>query len=258
MSLVDSHCHLDHEDFEKDLPKVIQRARKAGLTKILTICTKVSNLEKTIKISEKYDFIYFAFGLHPLNVGKEKITQKDILQVADHEKMVGIGETGLDYYYSKETISLQKSSLEEHIELSQTLRLPLIIHSRSADADMSEILLKQYNSKPFEAVMHCFTSGKSLAKTAIDLGFYLSMSGIITFSKSTDLKNIFPMVPINKVLIETDGPYLAPHPFRGTRNEPSFVASTCKKGAEIMNLSENTFKKITAENFKALFWKVKD
>ena len=257
MPLVDSHCHLDFEDFEKDLPSVIQRARKAGVTKILTICTKMTNLEKTIKIAEEYDLVYFAFGLHPLNVGKEKIAQKDVLQIAGHEKMIGIGETGLDYYYSKETTSLQKTSLEEHIELSQSLGLPLIIHSRSADNDMRKILKKQYNKKSFEAVMHCFTSGELLARTAINLGFYLSMSGIVTFPKSTELTNIFAILPTNRVLIETDSPYLAPAPFRGKRNEPSFVANTCKKGAEIMGMNEDTFRNITGDNFENLFWKAK-
>ena len=257
MPLVDSHCHLDFNDFEKDLPKVIQRARTAGVTKILTICTKMSNLEETIKIAEEYDLVYFAFGLHPLNVGKEKITQKDILQIVDHEKMIGIGETGLDYYYSKETTALQKTSFEEHIELSQSLGLPLIIHSRSADVDMSEILEKQYKKKSFEAVMHCFASGELLARTAINLGFYLSMSGIITFPKSVELTNIFARVPTNRILIETDSPYLAPAPFRGKRNEPSFVAHTCKKGAEILGMNEEIFRNTTTKNFENLFWKVK-
>ena len=258
MPIIDSHCHLDFDEFDNDLPEIIQRARDSGVKKILTICTKNSNLNKTIKIAEKYEMVFFAFGLHPLNVGKEKIAKKDILKVVNHEKMIGIGETGLDYYYSKESILLQKISFIEHIELSQNLGLPLIIHSRAADTDMQEILKTQYQIKPFSAVMHCFSSGESLANTALDLGFYLSMSGIITFPKSIELGNIFSKVPLNKILIETDSPYLAPIPFRGKRNEPSYVENTCKKGAEILGVNENIFKKATTKNFKTLFWKVKD
>ena len=258
MYLVDSHCHLDFECFDNDLPEVLERAEIAGVKKILTICTKKSHLEKTINIAEKYEMVYFAFGLHPLHVGKEEIKPEDILQVTNHRKMIGIGETGLDYYYSKEMIDLQKESLLEHIELSQTLGLPLIIHSRAADADMKEILTAKYEEKPFTAVMHCFSSGKSLAKTTLDLGFYLSMSGIVTFPKSTELAQIFSKAPLDQILIETDSPYLAPTPFRGKRNESSFVATICTKGAEIMDVSEDMFKNVTTNNFKKLFWKVKD
>ena len=256
--LIDSHCHLDFDDFGEDLPQVIERAKLAGVTKILTISTKISNLDKTIKIAEHYDLVYFAFGLHPLNVGKEKIPQKYILQVAEHKKMIGIGETGLDYYYTQETSALQKKSFIEHIELSQDTGLPLIIHSRAADGDMREILVRAFNKKPFKAVMHCFASGSVLAKSALDLGFYLSMSGIVTYPSSIDLTNIFAKVPINRILIETDSPYLAPKPFRGKRNEPSFVTRTCKKGAEILGLDEADFRNATTKNFNDLFWKIKN
>ena len=255
--LVDSHCHLDFKDFDKDLPMVVERAKLAGITKILTICTNSNDLSKTVQIAEKYDIIYFSFGLHPLNVGKGKISKKEISQVAKHEKMVAIGETGLDYHYSEETKSLQKKYFIEHIELAQTLGLPVIIHSRSADQDMKNILEEQYKKNPFSAVMHCFTSGKKLATCALNLGFYLSMSGIITFPNSKELVEIFSNVPLNKILIETDSPYLAPIPFRGKRNEPSLVTNTCKKGAEIFGIDDDMFRKVTTENFMKLFWKVK-
>ena len=255
--LVDSHCHLDFKDFDEDLPMVIERAKLAGITKILTICTNSTDLNKTVQIAEKYDIVYFSFGLHPLNVGKGKISQKEIRQVAKHEKMVAIGETGLDYYYSKETKCLQKKSFIEHIELAQSLGLPVIIHSRSADQDMQKILEEHYRRNPFTAVMHCFTAGKKLAASALNLGFYLSMSGIVTFPKSKELSEIFSNVPLNKVLIETDSPYLAPIPFRGKRNEPSLVTNTCRKGAEIFRIDDDIFRNATTKNFMNLFWKVK-
>ena len=255
--LIDSHCHLDFNEFDSDLPQVIDRAKKVGITKILTICTKISDLNKTIQIVEKYDIVYFAFGLHPLNVGKEVVSQKDLTEIATHDKMVAIGETGLDYYYGKKTDTLQKKIFIEHIQLAQSLGLPIIVHSRSADKDMQKILLEQYAQHPYSAVMHCFASGKELAMQALNLGFYLSMSGILTFPKSRELNEIFSETPLNRVLIETDSPYLAPIPFRGKRNEPSFVASTCKKGAEIFGISEKMFRDATTNNFMKLFWKVK-
>ena len=255
MKIIDSHCHLDYDKFENDLDQVINRAKGSGVSKILTICTKKNNLNKNINICEKNDFIFFAYGLHPLNVGKEKIDTKEILRISDHEKMIAIGETGLDYFYSKDNIHLQKKSFIEHIKISQKTKLPLIIHSRDADEDMQTILNEEYKKKPFMAVMHCFSSGKSLANTAIKLGFYLSMSGIITFPKSNELCDIFSSVPIDKILVETDSPYLSPVPFRGKRNEPSYIINTVKKGAEIFSISSNSFSEITSKNFNRLFKK---
>ena len=255
MKIIDSHCHLDFDKFEDDLDKVINRAKDSGVSKILTICTKKNNLNKNINICENNDFIYFAYGLHPLNVGKEKIEIKEILKISNHKKMIAIGETGLDYFYSKENISLQKKNFIEHIKISQKTKLPLIIHSRDADEDMQSILCEEYRKKPFLAVMHCFSSGQDLANTAIELGFYLSMSGIITFPKSYELCNIFSKVPIEKILVETDAPYLSPVPFRGKRNEPSYISNTVKKGAEIFEISQNSFSNITSKNFNRLFKK---
>ena len=255
MEIIDSHCHLDFDKFDHDLDKVISRAKDSGVSKILTICTKKYNLNKNINICENNDFIFFAYGLHPLNVGKEKIGTKEILKTSKHKKMIAIGETGLDYFYSKENIDSQKKSFIEHIKLSQNIRLPLIIHSRDADEDMQTILVEEYRKKPFLAVMHCFSSGQSLANTAIDLGFYLSMSGIITFPKSNELREIFSRVPIDKILVETDSPYLSPVPFRGKRNEPSYINNTIKKGAEIFSINTNHFSEITSKNFNRLFKK---
>ena len=255
MKIIDSHCHLDFDKFDSDLDEVINRAKNTGISKILTICTQKEKLAKTLSICENNEFIFFAYGLHPLNVGKEKIETKEILKISGHNKMIAIGESGLDYYYSKDTIKLQKKSFIEHIKISQKTKLPLIIHSRDADEDMRAILSEEYEKNPFIAVMHCFSAGKSLANTAIELGFYLSMSGIVTFPKSNDLCDIFSRVPIEQVLVETDSPYLSPVPFRGKRNEPSYIVNTVKKGAEIFSISPNSFSEITSKNFNRLFKK---
>ncbi|MFL2802143.1 MAG: TatD family hydrolase [Paracoccaceae bacterium] len=255
MKIIDSHCHLDFDKFDSDLDEVINRAKNTGISKILTICTQKEKLAKTLSICENNEFIFFAYGLHPLNVGKEKIETKEILKISGHNKMIAIGESGLDYYYSKDTIKLQKKSFIEHIKISQKTKLPLVIHSRDADEDMRTILSEEYEKNPFIAVMHCFSAGKSLANTAIELGFYLSMSGIVTFPKSNDLCDIFSRVPIEQVLVETDSPYLSPVPFRGKRNEPSYIVNTVKKGAEIFSISPNSFSEITSKNFNRLFKK---
>lgn len=255
MNIVDSHCHLDFNKFDHDLDQVIKRAKDSGISKILTICTNKNKLQKNISICENYSFIFFAYGLHPLYVEKENISIKEIQNITKHKKMVAIGETGLDYFYNKDNITIQKKSFIEHIELAQNMELPLIIHSREADQDMEKILRKEYAKHPFNAVMHCFSSGQSLAQTAVELGFYLSMSGIITFPKSNDLRNIFSKIPINKILVETDSPYLSPVPFRGKRNEPSLINNTIKIGAEIFSMHPNSFSKITSKNFNHLFKK---
>ena len=193
--------------------------------------------------------------MHPLNIGKEEIKISEIEKISNNNKMIAIGETGLDYFYNKDNITLQKKIFIDHIELSKKTNLPLIIHSRDADKDMEQILKTEYLKQPFSAVMHCFSSGQSLANTAIELGFYLSMSGIITFPKSANLRNIFSKVPIDKILVETDSPYLSPVPFRGKRNEPSFILNTAKVGASIFSMSINRFSEITSKNFDRLFKK---
>ena len=255
MKIVDSHCHLDFDKFDEDFADVIERAKKSGVSKILTICTKKEQLIKNINICNHNKFIFFAYGMHPLNIGKEEIKISEIEKISKNNKMIAIGETGLDYFYNKDNITLQKKSFIDHIELSKKTNLPLIIHSRDADEDMEKILKTEYLKQPFSAVMHCFSSGQSLANTAIELGFYLSMSGIITFPKSDNLRNIFSKVPIDKILVETDSPYLSPVPFRGKRNEPSFILNTAKVGASIYSMSINRFSEITSKNFDRLFKK---
>tara|TARA_B100000579_G_scaffold371680_1_gene334380 strand:+ start:553 stop:1350 length:798 start_codon:yes stop_codon:yes gene_type:complete len=255
--IVDSHCHLDFPELVKDIDNVISRAKRRGVCKFVTICTKEEDLEKVISLAESFKEIYFAFGLHPMNVsGSSKISLESLLEAANHPKMVGIGETGLDYYYTVETKELQIESLITHIVAARKTNLPLIIHSRNADEDMGNILVGEFNREPFKCVMHCFSSGEKLARVTTDLGFYLSMSGIITFPKSEDLRKIFSKIDKNLILLETDSPYLAPVPNRGKKNEPAFTADTAKVGAEIFKLSEYDFRRLTTENFYNLFEKV--
>ena len=257
-TLVDSHCHLDFPEFDNDIDSVISRANKAGVSKILTICTKPKYLEKVIKIVKSRSNLYFAAGTHPLNKEKsDKFTKDELTQLAENPKMVGIGETGLDYFYSSENSNDQKKHFRLHIALAREFSLPLIVHSRSADDDMATILQEEYKIGPFQCVMHCFSSGSKLANIAIDLGFYLSISGIAVFPKSNNLRTIFSNVPLSRLLVETDSPYLAPPPFRGKRNEPSYVALIAKIMAEHLDISEGIFRKITTENFHRLFKKVK-
>ena len=257
IEITDSHCHLDFNDFQDDLDEIINRALEAGVTKMITICTKLSEEALVRAIAEKYPSVFYAAGTHPMNAATNPlVTVSQLLELTNHSKFVGIGETGLDYHYTSETADIQKESLLNHIEAARLSNLPLIIHSRGADHDMSEILSSEYKNGPFVCGMHCFSSGVELAKTALDLGFYLSMSGIITFPKSTELRKLFSSVPIDRVLVETDSPYLAPPPFRGKRNEPSYSVHTAKVGAKIFGLDYSEFSYQTQSNFNRLFSKV--
>ena len=257
IEITDSHCHLDFNDFQDDLDEIINRALEAGVTKMITICTKLSEEALVRAIAEKYPSVFYAAGTHPMNAATNPlVTVSQLLELTNHSKFVGIGETGLDYHYTSETADIQKESLLNHIEAALLSNLPFIIHSRVADHDISEILSSEHKNVPFECVMHCFSSGVELAKTALDLGFYLSMSGIITFPKSTELRKLFSSVPIDRVLVETDSPYLAPPPFRGKRNEPSYSVHTAKVGAEIFGLDYSEFSYQTQSNFNRLFSKV--
>ncbi len=254
--LVDSHCHLDFPDFDDDIDEVIKRAKERGVSQMLTICTKLASLSKVIKISETHPEVFFAVGGHPLNISTDEIISTEkLVELSEHPKMIGIGESGLDYHYSKQNTTQQKNSLRAHILACQITGLPLIIHSRAADNDMAEILHSEYQKCTYKCVMHCFSSSQSLAETAVNLGFYLSMSGIVTFSKSDELRKIFASVPIEKVLVETDSPYLAPVPYRGKRNEPAYVVETSKIGAKIFDMDIKSFQEQTSQNFYTLFKK---
>ncbi len=257
-SIIDSHCHIDFPEFDNDLDQVLNRAHKAGVSKILTICTKPANLQKVLTIVSAHRNIFFAAGSHPLNNNaKDRFTKEELLEATLNAKMVGIGETGLDYFYSSTNSNDQKKDFRLHIALARECSLPLIIHSRKADEDMTSILKDEYKSGPFRCVLHCFSSGAKLARVALELGFYLSISGIAVFPKSQELREILSTVPLNRLLVETDSPYLAPPPFRGKRNEPSYVTHTAKAIAEHFGISESLFRQMTSDNFNELFKKTK-
>ena len=254
--IVDSHCHLDFPDFEGEISELITNAENAGVMRMVTICTRLKN-EPTVRyIAETYNSVYYAAGTHPMSASEEPLATVDqLIKIAEHPKMVGIGETGLDYHYTAESASIQKKSLRIHITAARETGLPLIIHSRAADGDMIEILQDEYKKGPYKCVMHCFSSSLELAKVTLGLGFYLSMSGIVTFKKSQDLRDIFAIAPIEKILVETDSPYLSPDPFRGKRNEPAYTAYTAQVGAKIFDLEYKDFAAQTTKNFNQLFSK---
>ena len=252
--LVDSHCHLDFSDFDDELDAVIDRAAQAGVTRMVTICTRLRQLPKVQAIAEAHDGVFFAAGGHPLHVHEEpKMAVEDLCAIAAHPKMVGIGETGLDYHYTAETAELQIASLKVHIAAARQTGLPLIIHARAADDDMARILSEEHAAGPYSCVMHCFSSSPELAEAALGLGFYLSMSGIAAFKNSVEVREIFGSAPIDRILVETDSPYLAPPPHRGKRNEPAYTALTAAVGAELFGLSEAQFAAQTSANFDRLF-----
>ena len=254
--LVDSHCHLDFADFAEERDAVIARARTAGVTRMVTICTKLHQEPTVRAIAERYEGVFYAAGTHPMSAAAEPMaTVEQLVALARHPKFVGIGETGLDYHYSADSAQVQKTSLRVHIEAAQETDLPLIIHARAADDDIAAILAEGMRAKPYTCVMHCFSSGPNLAKAALEMGFYLSMSGIATFPKSGDLRDIFASAPLNRILVETDSPYLAPVPYRGRRNEPAYTAFTAKTGAEVFGVSEAEFAGTTTANFDRLFQK---
>jgi TatD DNase family protein len=254
--LVDSHCHLDFPGLADDIPGVVARARAAGVTRMVTICTRLQNEPQVRAIAEAHEGVFYAAGVHPMSVADQPpVTVEGLVALARHPRMVGIGETGLDYHYRADTRALQQESLRVHIAAARTTGLPLIIHARDADEDMAAILTEEWRQGPFGCVMHCFSSGPRLARTALDLGFYLSMSGIAAFPKSGDLRAIFAQAPLDRILVETDSPYLAPPPFRGKRNEPAHVVHTARVGAELFGIDLAAFAAATSANFDRLFAK---
>jgi len=256
LTIVDSHCHLDFPDFDGEHAAIIARAEAAGVKRMVTICTRLVNLPQVQKLAETYAPVYFAAGIHPMSVSMQPLVGVDeLIALNAHPKCVGIGETGLDYHYTADTADLQKDSLRNHIAAARQTGLPLIIHARAADDDMAQILTEEYANGAFTCVMHCFSSTPELATAALDLGFYLSMSGIATFPKSQSVRDIFAAAPVDRILVETDAPYLAPPPFRGKRNEPAYTAHTARVGAEVFGLSIEEFAAQTTQNFCRLFTK---
>ncbi|GHC15138.1 TatD DNase family protein [Gemmobacter caeni] len=256
--IVDSHCHLDFPDFEGELPRIIDAARAAGVRRMVTICTRLKNEPRVRAIAEAHDGVFYAAGTHPMSAAEEPMaTLDELIALAAHPKFVGIGETGLDYHYTADSAEVQKTSLRLHIRAAQETGLPLIIHSRAADDDMAQILTEGFREKPYACVMHCFSSSAELARATLDLGFYLSMSGIATFPKSQELRDIFAAAPLDRILLETDSPYLAPVPYRGKRNEPAYTAFTARTGAHLFGLTEAEFAAATTANFDRLFRKAR-
>ena len=255
-SLTDSHCHLDFPQFEGEHADLVARAADRGVRRMVTICTRLRLVPQVRAIAEAHAPVFFAAGTHPMSAHEEPMAKvEDLVTLAEHPKMVGIGESGLDYHYTGETKDVQQESLRVHIEAARQTGLPLIIHARDADADMAAILTEEHRAGAYSCVMHCFSSGAGLARAALDLGFYLSMSGIAAFPKSQDLRDIFAAAPVDRILVETDAPYLAPPPNRGKRNEPAYVADTAKVGAEVFGLTYEAFAAQTEANFDRLFSK---
>jgi TatD DNase family protein len=253
-TLTDSHCHLDFPDFAGELPQIVARARAAGVRRMVTICTRLRQEPQVRAIAEAHDGVYYAAGTHPMSAAEEPLATVDqLVALVRHPKFVGIGETGLDYHYTADTKDVQQQSLRVHIEAAQATGLPLIIHARAADDDIASLLTEGFRAAPYTCVMHCFSSGANLARAALDLGFYLSMSGIAAFPKSQDLRDIFRATPLDRILLETDAPYLAPPPHRGRRNEPAYSAHTAQVGADLFGLSLAEFAAATEANFDRLF-----
>ncbi|PZQ48001.1 MAG: LuxR family transcriptional regulator [Rhodovulum sulfidophilum] len=253
-ALVDSHCHLDFPDLIAELDAVIARAKAAGVGRMVTICTRLASEPAVRAIAEAHDGVFFAAGTHPMHAHEEPLaTIEELVALAAHPKFVGIGETGLDYHYTAESAAIQAESLRVHIEASRRTGLPLIIHARDADTDIGRILSEEHAAGAFSCVMHCFTASAELAETALGLGFYLSISGIATFKSAGALREIFAAAPRDRLLVETDSPYLAPLPHRGKRNEPAFVAETARAIAPELGLDFAELAALTSANFDRLF-----
>ncbi len=252
--ITDSHCHLDFPDFDGEHEALIARAAEAGVARMVTICTKLRLEPQVRALAEAHAPVFYAAGTHPMSVADEPMASVDQLKsLAQHPKFVGIGETGLDYHYTAKTKAVQQESLRLHIEAARQTGLPLIIHARAADEDTARILTQEHQASPYSCVMHCFTAGPDLAQAALDLGFYLSMSGITAFPKSQELRDIFKAAPLGRILVETDSPYLAPPPHRGKRNEPAYTAHTAAKAAELFEMDYAEFAARTEANFDRLF-----
>lgn len=254
--LIDSHCHLDFKDFDDDRGAVLARAKQAGVAMMLTISTKITEAEKIISLAESDDALVCSVGIHPHEAGREPETSAErLVEWAQHEKVVGIGETGLDYFYEHSPRDAQKRNFRAHIEACRISQLPLIVHARDADEDTANIIEEEMTNGDYPGLIHCFTAGPELAKRALDIGFYISISGIATFKNAVDLRETIKMVPLDRLLVETDAPFLAPVPHRGKRNEPSFVADTAAMLADLKGITVEELAATTTDNFFRLFKK---
>lgn len=255
--LVDSHCHLDFSDFASELDAVVARAEAAGVGRIVTISTRVRRHAQVLAIAERFPNVTCSLGTHPHHAHEElEITAEDLIARASHPKVVAIGEAGLDYHYDNSPRAAQEQGFRTHIAAARATKLPLVIHSRAADADTARILEEESGKGAFPAVLHCFTGGPDLARRAIALGHTISFTGIVTFKNSTDLRAIARDLPADRFLVETDAPYLAPTPYRGKRNEPAYVTEVAKVLAEVRGVTFEELCRQTTENFFKLFSKV--
>lgn len=254
--LVDSHCHLDFPDFADERDAVVGRARAAGVGWLLTICTHLSRFEQVLAVAEAYPNVWCSVGIHPHEAAREpRVTAARLIDLASHPKVIGFGETGLDYFYEHSPRAAQAESFRTHIAAAREAGLPLIVHSRDADADTIRILAEERAKGAFPGLIHCFTAGVELADFAVDIGFCISFSGILTFKKSEPLRAIARGVRDDHLLVETDAPYLAPEPKRGKRNEPAFVAHTAAYLAEVRGVDVGALADLTTRNFFRLFTK---
>jgi TatD DNase family protein len=253
--LIDSHCHLDYYD-DGEIDAVVARARAAGVGQMLTISTKISEFPRLLAIALAREGVFCTVGVHPHEAANETdATAEKLIELARHPKVVGIGETGLDYHYRHSPPAEQRAMFRAHIHAARACAVPLIVHARDADTEMAEILRDEMGQGAFSGVMHCFSSSMALAEAALELGFYISFSGIITFKNADDVRAVASMVPLDRLLVETDAPYLAPAPHRGKRNEPSLLPATAAKLAELRGIDAATLNDHTSRNFQALFAK---
>lgn len=254
--LVDSHCHLDYY-VESEIEDVVTRAREAGVGRMVTIGVRLAQAEKVKALAERFPGVWGTVGIHPHNAGEGPLpTPEEIAALARHPKIIGIGESGLDYFYDKAPREVQTENFRRHIRAARLAGLPLAIHARDADQDILRILREEREAGgPFDFLLHCFSSGRGLAENAVEMGGYVSFSGILTFPKSHDIREVARDLPEDRILVETDAPYLAPVPLRGKRCEPAYVAYTAKILAEVRGLETAQIAKVTTENFHRLFKK---
>lgn len=255
--LIDTHCHLDFPDFAEDIGAYIARAEAAGVGRMVTISTRVARFPTYAALAERFPSVWCTVGTHPHGAHEElDVTVEQLVELSRHPRCVAIGEAGLDYHYDKSPRAAQEQGLRTHIAAARETQLPLVIHSREADEDMASILREETGKGAFPAILHCFTAGEMLARTGVELGCYISFSGILTFKTSEALRAIARDIPLEHLLVETDAPYLAPTPYRGKRNEPSYVVETAKVLADVKSMSFDEIARITTENARRCYWKM--
>jgi TatD DNase family protein len=255
--LIDSHCHLDFADFAAERDAVVERARAAGLKRMITISTRTDAFGSISRLAETYDDVFCTVGTHPHHAHEEaEASRERLVALAEHPKCVGIGEAGLDYHYDKPPRDVAARVFRTHIAAARQSGLPIVIHARDADADVAAILQDEMGKGAFKGLLHCFTASAALAEAALSLGLYISFSGVLTFKNSQGLREIARIVPLDRLLVETDAPYLAPVPYRGKRNEPAFVAATAKTLADVKGVSMETIARETSANTLRLFSKM--